>query len=90
MKKVTIMTRAVYHKIAEVTVDVPDNIEENEIQDWIWNNEHLFVEELDSKLHHSPIAYGFGLGDAFDDIDSIYETRFDFIVNDEIIFGGHC
>lgn len=90
MKTVIISTRAVYHKIAEVTVDVPDNIEENEIQDWIWNNEHLFVEELDTKLHAAPLEYGLGVGDVFDEIESDYETRFDFVVNDEIIFGGHC
>lgn len=90
MKTVIISTRAVYHKIAEVTVDVPDNIEENEIQDWIWNNEHLFVEELDTKLHAAPLGYGLGVGDTFDEPDSVYETRFDFVVNDEIVFGGHC
>lgn len=90
MKTVTIKTRAVYHKIAEVTIEVPDHMNDEEVRDWIWDNENMFVDELDDKLSEAPLAYGFGLGDEFDDKDSASETRYDVYENGEITFGGHC
>jgi len=89
MRKAIIKTRAVYHKIAEVTIEIPNHISDDEVQDYILSNENMFVDELDSNLHDAPMAYGFGLGDDFEEKESASETRYDLYENEQIIFGGH-
>jgi len=91
MKKVTITTREVYHKIASVTIDVPSDIGEDEVQQWLWDNEELFTSELDTSLDNAEYEYGFGLaGDnGMNEVDSVSETRYDLIENDKIKYGGH-
>jgi hypothetical protein len=89
MKTVTIKTRAVYHKIAEVTIEIPDYLKPNEVHQWIQDNENMFVDELDQNLRDAPMEYGFGLGKVFDEIESVYETRFDVYENGQITWGGH-
>ena len=89
MKQVTITTRAVYHKVAKVTIEVPDNIKKEELHDWLLSNEELFVEELDEKLSEARFDYGFGLYDGMDWADCESETRYDLIEDNEIKFGGH-
>ncbi len=89
MKKVTITQRVVYHKIASVTIDVPADIPNQEMQDWIFDNEHLFFEDLDKKLSEAPYEFGFGLSDNMDWIDQESETRYDVEENGEITYGGH-
>jgi hypothetical protein len=90
MKTVTIKTRAVYHKVAEVTIEVPDHIQDEDVRDWIWDNENMFVDELDDKLSEATLEFGFGLDDDFEEIDSASETRYDVYENGQITFGGHC
>jgi hypothetical protein len=90
MKTVTIKTRAVYHKVAEVTIEVPDHIQDEDVRDWIWDNENMFVDELDDKLSEAVLDYGFGLSDEFEDRDCESETRYDVFENGQITFGGHC
>lgn len=89
MKQVTITKRAVYHKIASVTIDVPSYISEDEIQNWLWDNEELFTHELDTNLSNAKYEYGFGIDEynGMDEIDSQSETRFD--VYEEKTYGGH-
>jgi hypothetical protein len=89
MKKVTITTRVIYHKIASVTIDVPDDIPNDKVQDWIWENEHLFTDELDQNLSKASYDYGFGISDDMDWIDQESETRYDVNENGEIAYGGH-
>ena len=89
MKKVTITTRAVYHKIASVSIDVPADIPNDKVQDWIFDNEHLFTDELDKKLSEAPYEFGFGLSDNMDWIDQESESRYDVEENGEITYGGH-
>lgn len=88
-KKVTITTRAIYHKVASVTIEIPSEISHDKIQDWLFENEELFVESLDKNLSESPFEYGFGLQDGMDWIDSESETRFDLIDGNDKAFGGH-
>jgi hypothetical protein len=90
MKTVTIKTRAVYHKVAEVTIEVPDHIQDEDVRDWIWDNENMFVDELDDKLSEAVLDYGFGLSDEFEERDCESETRYDVFENGQITFGGHC
>lgn len=89
MKQVTITTRAVYHKVASVTIDVPSDINQDKLQDWLWENEELFIEQLSDKLSEARYDFGFGLGDEMEDESSPSETRFDLIEDNEITFGGH-
>jgi len=91
MKKVIITTRGVYHKIASVTVDVPAHISEDKLQSWLWNNEHLFISELDAKFHKAEYNYGFGVDEdnGMDWADEPSETRYDLVEKDAITFGGH-
>ena len=89
-KKVVISTRAVYHKYAEVTIEVPSNIEDENIDNWITNNDN-FSEELDQKLSEAKFEFGFGLDGNMNDFDEDSETRFDvYNSKGEITYGGHC
>jgi hypothetical protein len=36
MKKVIVTTRAVYHKVATVEVNVPSTVKDENVQDWLW------------------------------------------------------
>ena len=86
--KVRISERRVYHKIAEVEIEIPSNIELDDVSDYLMENEHLYVDRLDNKISVSEYEYGFGMGIGADWTDSDYpsETRFD--VNEKK-YGGH-
>jgi len=86
--KVTISERRIYHKVAEVEIDIPDNIELDDVSDYLMENEHLYVDRLDNKISVSEYEYGFGMGIGayWTDKDEEVETRFDI---DEENFGGH-
>jgi hypothetical protein len=88
MGKVKIMQRSVYHKIAEIEVEVSDEVEVEDIQEWLQFNEELYVDKIDKALNEAPFEYGFGLGDAFDDDREESEWRFEYKVKDKY-FGGH-
>ena len=91
MKKVIITTRAVYHKIASIEVIVPSDVADENVRDWLWDNQHLLDKELDDKLSNAEFDYGLGLNDMFDDDSSDSETRYDVYNTDgDITYGGHC
>lgn len=91
MKKVIVTTRAVYHKIASVEINVPSHIDDDDVRDWLWDNEHLFIDELDDKLSDESYEFGRGLVDGMDDDSSDSETRYDILSTDGKIYsGGHC
>ena len=83
---VTISTRAVYHKYAEVQVEIPKDLPKDKVAEWLWENENLYVDDLDQRLHESRFQYGFGLGDGMDEKDQDNETRYD-IEGEK--YGGH-
>jgi len=90
MKKVVISTRAVYHKYAEVTIEVPLNIPNEDVNEWIANNDN-FSEELDQKLSEAEFEFGFGINGNMNEKDQDNETRFDvYNFKGEITWGGHC
>lgn len=89
-KKVVISTRAVYHKYAEVTIEVPSNILNEDVNEWIANNDN-FSDELDQKLSEAEYEFGFGLDGNMDEADQEHETRFDvYNSKGQITWGGHC
>ena len=50
--KVKITQRSVYHKIAQIEIDVsvPKDAEFDQIQEWIIDNEDTWVDKIDHKL----------------------------------------
>ena len=92
-KTIRISTRAVYHKVAYVDIQVPSDLSNDKVLEWIYDNEDLFVEELDEKLSKAEYNYGRGLnGDyGFDDDSADSETQYNVYSNEgKIIYGRHC
>jgi len=83
--KVKIMQRSVYHKIAEVEVEVPDGMECNDIHEWLLDNEDLYIDKIDKVMGETSLQFGFGGGDGMEDLDQESEWRFEY--GDR--YGGH-
>ena len=71
--KVKIQQRSVYHKFTEVEIEVPNDVQEDELMDWINNNEQLWADQMDEKNTFSKIEYGNGV----DDYDGMNESDAD-------------
>ena len=86
--KVKIMQRSVYHKYAEVEVEVPDTIKEEDVQEYLIDNEDLYFEEIDEKISKAEYEFGFGLDNdaGLDEKDNESEWRFDIVGKQ---YGGH-
>ena len=86
--KVKIIQRSVYHKIAEVEIEVPDTIKEEDVQPYLIDNEDLYFEEIDEKISKAEYEFGFGLdNDArLDEKDNESEWRFEVVGKQ---YGGH-
>jgi hypothetical protein len=89
-KTVKISTRVVYHKYAEVTIEVPAHIKDEDIDEWLTNNDN-YSEKLDEELGSADYEYGLGLIGNMCEMDEDTETRFDvYDSNGQITYGGHC
>ena len=89
MKKerlVTISNRSVYHKYAEVTIPIPKHVKQEDVADWLFENEHLYTDDLDQRMSEAKYEFGFGLGDGMDEKDEESEWRYDIEVEK---YGGH-
>tara|TARA_Y100001938_G_C7755725_1_gene266082 strand:- start:222 stop:482 length:261 start_codon:yes stop_codon:yes gene_type:complete len=84
--KVKIQQRSVYHKFAEVEIDVPKDIKEEDIQDYLDDNEHLYVDKIDKAISKANYEYGFGLGDGMEDEREESEWRYEC---EKLELGGH-
>jgi len=58
--KVKIQNRSVYHKFAEVEIEVPDDVKD--IQEWLFENEQTYIYEMDRNINESKYEFGFGVG----------------------------
>ena len=99
--KVKVTKRVVFHKMADVTIDVPDNISKSEMDEWLLMNENEWIFKVDRKLGFmddevnevqevNGVKFGFGLGDGMVDEDAEVEERFDILdENGKSIYGGH-
>jgi len=80
--KVKIMQRSVYHKYAEIEVEVPDLIDGDfhETHEWLMENEDLWSEDMDSTLSKAKYRFGNGisLDDAWTDWSEESEWRYEF------------
>ena len=85
--KVKITQRSVYHKYAEVEIEIPDLIDaESEVQHYLHNNEHLFIDKIDKAMSESNFEYGNGVDDYTGMTDTNAESEWRYEVNGK---GGH-
>ncbi len=84
--KVRILQRSVYYKMAEVEIEIPNDVDEFDVQDYINDHEELWVEDIDNKLSVASYEHGFGLGDGMDEKDQDSEWRYEIV---DKKFGGH-
>ena len=98
-RKVVVSNRSVYHKYAEVEVEVPNNIAVEDIEQWLYENSEEYDSLLDQKLSESKYIFGTGLYNfvGMEDAESDSETRYDVMnkiinnieVNYTQVYGGH-
>ena len=89
MRKVTITERRVYHKVADIEIEVPDIIvRRKQVDEWLLDNEDKWEQALDDKFETAELEYGTGLGEVphMDEIEADRETRYD-VINEN--YGGH-
>jgi len=63
--KVKITQRSVYHKIAQIEIDVPvpkDSFFDT-IHEWIINNDEEWVDKIDHELNKQEFVFGNGMDD---------------------------
>ena len=58
--KVTISQRRVYHKYVEVEIEIPDNVDSNDIHEYLTENEELYNDKIDKALDKAEYKFGFG------------------------------
>ena len=87
--KVKIMQRSVYHKYAEVEIEIPNLIDkESEVHQYLIDNDDLFIEKIDEKLSKVEYEYGTGVNDyeGMDEFGVSCEQRFEIVGQN---YGGH-
>ena len=82
------MQRSVYHKYAEIEVEIPNTIKEEDVQPYLIDNEDLYTDKIDEKLSKAEYVHGTGLYDfdGMEDAESDSEWRFDIVGKQ---YGGH-
>ena len=92
MKKVIVSNRSVYHKYAEVMVGVPNHVKDEDVSEWLMENEHLYTDALDENLSKAEYQFGLGLSNGMDELESESETRYDVLdvfKENRFVIGGH-
>ena len=85
--KVKIQKRVVYHKIAEVEIEIPNLIdEESEVHQYLIDHEYLYVDKIQTQLDNAELEFGFGLGDGMEDENEESEERYEIVGKN---YGGH-
>tara|TARA_R100001224_G_scaffold41441_1_gene23846 strand:+ start:3057 stop:3332 length:276 start_codon:yes stop_codon:yes gene_type:complete len=89
--KVKIMQRSVYHKFAEVEIDIDkDKLKEYtdagaSIVDYLFDNANLYEDKIEHKISNAEYEFGFGM-DTGDWKDRTEESEWRYETNGE---GGH-
>ena len=86
--KVKIMERVVYHRCAEIEIDIPNDVKTHDVGDYIRANEELWVDKLNDANDKSLILHGFGMDsdEGWVNVTEPYEVRFDVVGEN---YGGH-
>lgn len=69
--KVKVINRSVYHKYAEIEVEVPNNIKEDDIMDWINDSDNWSEDDMDIAMSKAEYQFGSGV----DDYDGMNEPE---------------
>lgn len=87
--KVTIQQRSVYHKYAELEIEIPDSIKADDISDYLIEIEDTWVDTIDEKLSlDSEYIFGSGVDDYDGMNDDTAESEWRYEC-DELKTGGH-
>ena len=81
--KVKIMQRSVYHKYAEIEVEVPKDVD---AQEWLMDNEEKWVDVMDNEISKAKYEFGNGM-DTYDWTDDDMESEWMYCCPDG--YGGH-
>lgn len=95
--KVKIQTRQVYHKFAEVEIEIPSDWKDSdalELQDYLIARDDLYTDKIDKAISEAKYEYGFGTdsdanshyNSAMNEPESESEWRYEC---DELHDGGH-
>ncbi len=95
--KVKIQNRSVYHKFVEVEIEVPndwnnkdgvENYYDERLNDYLHDNEHLYVDKMDKAMDETSLVFGTGLYDfdGMDDAETDSEWRYEIVGQNS---GGH-
>ena len=95
--KVKIQTRQVYHKFAEVEIEIPNDWKESdglELQDYLIARDDLYTDKIDKAISQAKYEYGFGTdsdanshyNSAMNETESESEWRYEC---EELNDGGH-
>ena len=84
--KVKVINRSVYHKYAEVEVEIPNDVKD--IQEWLIENEQTYIYEMDASINEAKYVHGTGLYDfkGMEDAESDSEWRYEC---EQLNEGGH-
>ena len=84
---VRITERRLYNKIVEVEVDIPDNISIDKVDEYLHENEHLYVGKIEEKMQKAKPIQGWAEEfERSDNIQETTETRYDVLTFN---YGGH-
>ncbi len=89
--KVTIETRQVYHKYAQVEIEIPNDWKDSdglELQDYLIARDDLYTDKIDQAISKAEYVHGTGLHyhDGHEDAKADSEWRYEC---DELNEGGH-
>lgn len=95
--KVKIQTRQVYHKYAQVEIEIPNDWKESdglELQDYLIARDDLYTDKIDKAISEAKYEYGFGTdsdanshyNSAMNEPESDSEWRYEC---EELNDGGH-
>ena len=84
--KVKIMQRSVYHKYAELEIDIP-NMECNDIHEYLLENENLYLDKIDEAISEANFEYGNGVNDYTGMDEPLAESEWRFEYGNK--YGGH-
>ncbi len=87
--KVIISNRSVYHKYAEVEIEVPDGLECDDIQKWLVDNEQTYISKMNNAINETNCKFGFGLSEGMNEKDNCSEWRFAIKEDGKLTYGGH-
>ena len=86
MREVKISSRTIYSKTCEIYIEIPKDIPQDEVTQWLFENENKWSDAISNANGEAILDYGFGLADGLADKNCEHEMRYD-IVNEN--YGGH-